>query len=383
MMMRMLANATFWMPEQGSTYAHETDWLFYFIYWTSVIFTALIFFTMVIFAYRYRHREGRPAPAQGAGHSTTLEITWTIIPTIIVLVIFYYGFTGYIRMQDAPPKAMEILVTGRSWAWSYTYDNGLVTDQLHVPAGVPVRLVMTSDDVIHSFFVPAFRMKKDVVPGRYNKLWFEVPKSEQWFGEGKTSHEFDVYCAEYCGKNHSEMLSKVIVHDSPTTFKSWMEEANDPTRNYAGPKQWGEVLYKSRGCNQCHTVDGSTLAGGGPSWKNLFGEQTTFTDGTTAVADEEYIRDSILYPAKHIVQGYTNIMPSFLGSLNERDVNSLVAYMKSISEKHDSENISWKDIGIEASSSEQPTQDPAGAAGEQPVVPTGEAPIVPGEGATE
>jgi cytochrome c oxidase subunit 2 len=192
-----------------------------------------------------------------------------------------------------------------------------------------------------------------------------------------------VYCAEYCGKNHSEMLSKVIVHDSPTTFKSWMEEANDPTRNYAGPKQWGEVLYKSRGCNQCHTVDGSTLAGGGPSWKNLFGEQTTFTDGTTAVADEEYIRDSILYPAKHIVQGYTNIMPSFLGSLNERDVNSLVAYMKSISEKHDSENISWKDIGIEASSSEQPTQDPAGAAGEQPVVPTGEAPIVPGEGATE
>ncbi|KXK31692.1 MAG: Cytochrome c oxidase subunit 2 precursor [Candidatus Hinthialibacteria bacterium OLB16] len=191
------ADETFWLPAQRSTYAGEVDALFYFILWLSVFFFSLIVGLMVYFVWKYRAREGhtsQPSPI----HNTTLEVVWTIIPVLIVIVIFYMGFTGFMNIANPPQNAYEINVTGMKWKWLFTYPNGYVDEKLHVPVNRPIRLVMTSEDVIHSLYIPAFRMKMDVVPGRYHKIWFNANK------EG----EYDVYCAEYCGTSHSDMITK-------------------------------------------------------------------------------------------------------------------------------------------------------------------------------
>lgn len=316
---------TFWMPQQSSTVAGDVDWVYYLVYWVNVIFFLLVISMMVWFVIRYRHRKGQPKHEATAGHSTALELTWTIVPTIIVIVIFYYGFRGYLALAVEPPNAYEITATGKMWNWSFTYPNGYVSPELHVPADTPVRLVLTSDDVLHSLFIPDFRVKKDVVPGRFNRLWFQASKMDK---TSTTPEEHDLYCTEYCGTNHSAMITKAVVHD-PTEFRAWLEGAS----NWEGkmsPIQAGAELYKSRGCAQCHSVDGMVVTG--PTWKDLYGSDVKLTNGQTVVADEAYIRESILYPNAKIHQGFQPVMPSYLGSMKERDINALIAYMKSISE---------------------------------------------------
>jgi cytochrome c oxidase subunit 2 len=312
-----IRDKTFWLPKQCSTVSDSVDELFYLIFWITTVFTVGIVMAMIWFAIKYRARKGAEHTGESAGHSTALELTWTIIPTIIVLVIFFRGFRTFLDMAVEPPNAYEVQVSARKWAWSFTYPNGFVSDELHVPKGTPVRLIQSSEDVIHSLFVPQFRIKRDVVPGRYNRQWFNATQSGT----------FDIYCAEYCGKGHSRMLTKVIVHETQADFQAWLEKGDMDVP----PVELGKLLYEKRGCVQCHSLDGSAKSGGGPSWKDLYGTNRTLADGRTRLADENYISDSILDPAKDIAVGGTGTMPSFRGQLKPHQINALIAFMKTLS----------------------------------------------------
>ena len=337
----MLANAngSFWMPEQGSSVAGGVDWLFSFVLWLSAFFFALVTTLLVVFVLRYRHRPGVARSTVG-GHNTALELTWTIIPTILVGIIFYYGFRGYMEMAVEPPNAYEITASGTMWTWSFIYPNGHVDSELHVPAGVPVRMVLTSGDVIHSLYIPAFRLKKDAVPGRYNRMWFQAIKKDPIQPD-----EYDVYCAEYCGTNHSAMRTKAFVHEM-ADFRAWLERAGSA----GSPLERGAKMFQTRGCAQCHTIDGSRLTG--PSWKDLFGSNVPVLGGSTVVADENYIRESILDPNVKIRSGYDAVMSSYRGSMKDRDIDAIIAYMKSIS-------VHWKGDLPTTTSTTQPADVPA------------------------
>lgn len=309
------ADETFWLPAQRSTYAHEVDNLFYFILWLSVFFFSLIMGLMVYFVWKYRAREGhtsQPSPI----HNTTLEVVWTAIPVILVIIIFYMGFTGFMNIANPPQNAYEINVTGMKWKWLFTYPNGYVDEKLHVPVNRPIRLVMTSEDVIHSLYIPAFRMKMDVVPGRYHKIWFNATK------EG----EYDIYCAEYCGTNHSDMITKTVVH-APGEFEKWLEQASNFLATLP-PHEAGEKLYKQRGCSGCHSVDGK--ANTGPTFQNLFGHPVQLKDGSTVEADENYIRESILNPQAKVVGGYQPVMPTYKGKIKDEEILAIIEYLKTL-----------------------------------------------------
>jgi cytochrome c oxidase subunit 2 len=316
----MLAQSgkSFWMPENASSYGGDVDWLFYFIYGICVVMLALITVLMVVFVWRYRHRPGHEA-ARGS-HNTALELTWTILPTIVVAAIFYFGFMGYLNMNTPPRNLYEINVTAYKWGWGFQYPNGHVDQNLHVPLDRPVGLVLTSQDVIHSLYIPAFRIKKDCVPGRYNKMWFRARK------EG----EFHLLCAEYCGTKHSEMYAKVVVHDA-SRFEAWLAEA----ANWAAklpPAEAGKKLYTVRGCAQCHSVDGT--GGIGPSFKNIYGETQKLRDGSSIMVDEDYIRNSLMTPGMHVVAGFENVMPTYKGRLKDVEITALIEYVKSLSEHY-------------------------------------------------
>ena len=313
-----------WMPEAASEHAEDVDFLFWFVMWITVFFTVLLTALMVWFAIYYRHREGDPDPEGAPTHSTTLEITWTVIPTCIVLVMFVMGFKGFLDTTVAPQNAYEIRVVGSMWNWSFTYPNGAITSDLHLPKDRPVRFILQSQDVIHSLYIPAFRLKKDVVPGRFNEFWVTPSK------EGI----YEVYCAEYCGTNHSQMQALAFVYPQDRYDEMLAKISNIYVDFATGaevpPAEVGQKLWLNRGCSGCHSVDGSTL--NAPTWQGLWGSQRPFLDGSSAVADESYIRESILYPQRHIVQGWGNAMPSYLGQLSDRDIDSIIAYLQTLSD---------------------------------------------------
>lgn len=327
----------FYLPPEASTQASNIDLLIQIIMGISVLFTLIILGMMLTFAVKYRKRAGHKA-AESAGHSTALELTWTIIPTVLVVIIFFFGFRGFLNLIVPPPNTYEIQAKGKMWAWEFTYPNGFVSPELHVPAGVPVRVILTSDDVIHALYVPAFRVQKMNTPGRYNRLWFEAKFVNGDASNGPTadnkpyteSHE--VFCNMYCGTNHSEMRTTCVVHRKED-FDGWLAEASDIGKQLAEgkvtPVEHGKAVYLTRGCSQCHSLNGT--AGTGPTWQNLYGNQRTFSDGTSAVADENYIRESIMTPDAKIVQGFNPVMPSFRGSLKDADIDSVIAFMKTIS----------------------------------------------------
>jgi cytochrome c oxidase subunit 2 len=312
------SGGTFWMPPQRSTFASEVDTLFYFIYWICVFFFMLILALAVGFLLKYRRRGEEIVVQKSAHHSTFLELIWSGIPLLLVLAIFVMGFRGYINMATPPAGAYEVQVTGQKWNWSFTYPNGYIDSELHVPSGEPVTLVMTSQDVIHSFFVPELRVKQDVVPGRYSRVWFETTEP----------FEGTVFCAEYCGTSHSEMQARFVAHD-PAEFDRWMERA---ARWWEGmsPADIGATVYQKRGCQQCHSVDG--MGGIGPTLQGVFGSRRTFADGSTGTVDENYIRQSMLEPRAKVVQGFDPVMPTFQGRLKEEEIAGIIAYMKSLSQ---------------------------------------------------
>lgn len=311
------SSGSFWMPPQASTVAGSVDGLFNFILWITIFFFILNTGLVIFFVYKYRHRPGREDAERAPAHSTPLELTWTVVPTVVVLIIFFFGFRGFLQMTVMPPDAYEVTVNAKMWNWSFTYPNGFTSPELHVPYNVPVRLILTAEDVIHSFYVPQFRVKRDAVPTRFNRMWFQATEKGT----------FDVYCAEYCGEQHSQMRAKVVVEDIEV-FKQWLENESNWERRMT-PVEGGKMLIRNNGCLQCHSEDGTMKTG--PSFKDLFGKQESLTDGSTVPADESYIRQSIYEPNAQIVAGFRPQMPSYRGQLQERDVNAIIAYLKTIS----------------------------------------------------
>ncbi len=311
----MDTSGTFWMPPSHSTIAGDIDALFYFIYYVSAIILLGVTVAMVLFAVKYKRRKQEMAPHMG--HNNALEITWTIIPTILVYVVFVWGFKGFINMNVVPKDAYEIKVTGQKWFWSFDYPTGATTvNELVVPVGKPIKLLMSSKDVIHCLFVPDFRTKRDLLPNRYSIQWFEAT----------STGDFLIECAEYCGTKHSEMNGKVRVM-TEVDFNKWLETNSNAGEGMA-PEEYGAKLYTTKACITCHSTDGT--AGTGPTWKGIYGTQEKLADGSSVLVDENYIRESILQPQAKVVAGFQPVMPTFQGILKDRDIDAVIAYMKSL-----------------------------------------------------
>lgn len=324
--LRVQEGSTFWLPPQGATIANEVDWNFNFIYSISVFFFLLVTAITIYFIVKYRRREERMDAEEAPSHHTTLEVTWTVIPLIIVLFIFYFGFRTFLNKTIPPDDAYEINVTGQKWNWLFTYKNPYyVSGDLHVPANRPIQLVMTSEDVIHSMYIPAFRVKMDVVPGRYSKLWFEA----------ETPGEYPLFCAEYCGTSHSDMIATVVVHE-PGEFETWLEDAANyiariADDDYQALAEAGRDLYQRRGCVQCHSTDGTRK--NGPSFQGVWGKEEPMADGSTVTVDENYVRESILEPQAKIRAGYDPVMPTYQGKLSDKEITALIEFIKTLKEE--------------------------------------------------
>jgi cytochrome c oxidase subunit 2 len=299
-------------PEQASSIARSVDELYFFLTAVTLFFTALIFSIIFYFMIKYRRRspDERPKAIEG---SFPLEVLWTAIPTLIVAVIFVWSSTLYFRNAEPPKGAMEVFVTGKQWMWKVEHPEGQrEINELHVPLGRPVKLTMTSEDVIHDFFVPAFRVKKDVLPGRFTTLWFEATKVGT----------FHLFCAQYCGAFHAGMIGSIVVQE-PDEYERWLA-GGAPGESM---EQAGEKVYQASGCPTCHLSDGTGL---GPSLLGVFGHPVKLTTGETVAADDAYMRESILLPKAKIVLGYSPIMPSFQGQLTEEQLNNVIAYLRAL-----------------------------------------------------
>ena len=313
----LVEKGSLYLPGSYSTVSQNVDNLFYFTFLISIFIATLMFIVTVYFLFKYKKTKDNPKAKIQLTHNNVLEVTWTVIPLIIVMIIFYWGFIDYLKLVVSPDDALEIRVTGKKWYWEFYYpDSGAEsTEDLYVPVGQPVKLVMSSVDVLHSFFIPNFRVKKDVQPNRYSNVWFEATK------EGR----FQIFCTEYCGDGHSSMLANLHVL-SKSEYKDKMEELS--MGDDLPLDLLGEKLYKKQGCFSCHSIDGSDLVG--PTWLGLYGAERQFEDGTTVIADDNYLRESIVYPAKKIVSGYPNVMNSYAGLLDDRELNALIEYIKTL-----------------------------------------------------
>jgi len=330
---------TFWFPPAGSTLAPQTDWVFHYIYWISVFFTALIVGVMIFFMLRYRHRKNWDGE-ESANHGLVLEITWSVIPFLLTVVMWWKGVETYIYSDVMPQNAMQIQVKGRQWNWSFVYPNGMTYDELHVPVDKPVVFVLSSADVIHSFWVPAWRVKKDVVPGRFNKTWVEAT----------LPGTYSLLCTEYCGKDHSAMMATVVVHDSGEniaaalktgeifdgqreTFDDWYAKTTkEVMAQYEGmtPLEIGQAAYTKKGCNACHTADGSPSTA--PSWKGIWGKMEVLEDGSSVLVDENYVQESIYSPGAKLVKGYPPLMTSYTGVVDAQELDGIIAYLKDLAQ---------------------------------------------------
>jgi len=299
-------------PEQASTMAARVDALFYFLVAVTVFFAALIFFMIVVFAVKYRRRseDERPRPIEG---NFWLEILWSAIPLGLTMVMFVWGAIIYFDIYNPPNDALEISIVGRQWMWKAQHAEGQrEINELHVPVGQAVKLTMTSEDVIHDVFLPAFRVKQDVLPGRYTTLWFQATKAG----------EYPLFCSQYCGTQHSGMVGRVVVLE-PAEFEKWLSGGATGLSMI----DQGASLFKRFGCETCHGAGGTSQ---GPSLAGLFGKTVKLQGGTTVSADENYIRESILDPRAKIVAGYQPIMPTFKGLVSEEGLLQLIAYIKSL-----------------------------------------------------
>lgn len=302
------------LPDRASTVAGQVDYLYFYLILISVFFTVGIVAVIFIFAIKFRAKEKFAAP-RGLHGSLVLETTWSIIPFLISMSIFTGGAIVFYNQYTIPEDAMDVYVVGKQWMWKMQHPSGQrEINELHVPVGRKVKLTMTTEDVLHSFYVPAFRVKVDVVPGRYTYYWFEATETG----------EFHLFCAEYCGLNHSGMIGKIIVMEQ-RDYDNWL------SGNVSGqtPVEAGKDLFTNKlGCASCH-------AGGadqrGAKLEGIFNKEVKLVGGSTVIADEAYIRDSILNPGARVVEGYQPIMPTFKGQVTEEQLVSLVAYIKSLS----------------------------------------------------
>jgi cytochrome c oxidase subunit 2 len=299
-------------PERASSVAGEVDALFLFILGITALFAAGVWIALLFFAIRYRRRSDADRPAEIHG-SLALELTWTLIPLAIMAVMFVWGAKVYFHMNRPPDDAMTVSVVGKRWMWKLQHPTGQrEINELHVPRGRAVKLVITSEDTIHSFFVPAFRIKKDAVPGRYNTAWFRATKDGT----------YHLFCAEYCGTEHSKMIGRVVVME-PEAYETWLAGGPPPE----SPVAAGEKLFTELNCITCHRPDS---AGRGPVLAGIFDRPVKLADGTSAVADEAYVRESIVNPAAKVTAGYQPVMPTFQGQVSEEQLIALIAYIRSL-----------------------------------------------------
>jgi len=297
-----------------SNFVEGVDHAFIVILSISVFFLVGITGVMIWFVIKFSRK--RNPKSRDVKEDMRLEVLWTVIPTILVLVMFYYGWAGYKNMRNFPEDAMHVKATGRMWSWSFEYANGKASPTLKVPINEAVVLDLFSPDVVHSLYIPAFRLKEDVVPGVNNKMWFEA------YTEG----DYDILCAEYCGEGHSAMLSKVEVL-SKEDFDIWYNK----DQSNSDPVKAGEQIIQINGCTACHSLDGSRLIG--PSFKGLYGQKRDILTGgvkSSILADDAYLQKSIYDPAADIVDTYPQVMISYKESINEDQVKQVIAYLKSI-----------------------------------------------------
>ena len=305
-------------PERASALAWQVDGLYFLLIAVSAFFTLLIFAVIFYFAVKYR-RSVHPHPVQIEG-SLPLELAWTLIPLGICMIFFAWGSLIYFQEARPPRGAMEVYVVGKQWMWKFEHETGQrEINQLHVPIGRDVKLVMSSQDVIHDFFVPAFRVKADVLPGRFTELWFHPTKAGT----------YHLFCSQYCGTDHSAMIGQVIVME-PVAFQAWLNAGENMGTLAAN----GQQLFQQLGCATCHRSD---TQGRGPNLAGLFGKPVMLDDGRTVIADENYVRESILNPGAKIVSGFKPIMPSFQGQVSEESLGALVAYIKSLAQPQPNE----------------------------------------------
>jgi cytochrome c oxidase subunit II len=306
------------MPPPASTTAANVDGLYGFIFWLTMVLFVVVIGPAAYFIYKYRLKKGEEAkPTPRITHHLGLELTWSVIPTILLLIIAVWAFWDFMVLGVAPADAEEIYVTGYKWGWRMEHKDGTKElNELHIPEGKNVKLIMTSEDVIHSFFVPDFRVKSDLPPGRYTSIWFRPT--------GTGTHQ--VFCTEYCGDGHSAMLAKIFVM-SKTDYEKWRTEGTPPPEG-TSMEEYGKQLYASKACNTCHSVTGEKLTG--PSFKGIYGAPQPLADGSSVPVDENYIKESILNPQAKIAQGYAPVMPSYQGVLKETEIQALIAYIKSL-----------------------------------------------------
>jgi cytochrome c oxidase subunit 2 len=305
----MLTELPFW-PQEASTVAGNVDVLTIFLILVTSFFSLLIFLLIFYFSIHYRRRPGRVAIPVKA--SLSLEALWTVVPLGLTAVMFTWGSGLYMHNQQDPPDAMNIYVVGKQWMWTVEHLEGRrEIGELHVPAGRPVKLILASQDVIHDFFIPAFRVKQDVVPGRYTTLWFEATRVGT----------YRFVCAQYCGTRHSGMIGNVVVME-PQDYQTWLASgADDP------PAIAGERLFRTFSCAGCHELQPTQK---GPPLIGVYGKSVRMETGETVAFDDAYIRESILYPNEKVVEGYRPIMPTFRNQLNEDEIIQLIAYIRSL-----------------------------------------------------
>ncbi len=298
-------------PGNASTFAGPWNWLFLVLIGLSLLFAVPIFLLLLYFSARY-HRGSRADRRMPQFSEVKIELVWIAVPVVLALIVFAWAARLYVNMYQPPAGAMEINVIGKQWFWEFQHLEGQrELAELHVPVGRPIRLTLTSEDVIHSLYVPAFRIKQDAVPGRYTTIWFQATETG----------EFRLTCTEYCGLDHALMGGKVYVM-SQANYEQWLSGTGA-----TGLASTGEGLFRQYGCSGCHRMDGS---GTGPSLVGLYGRQVPLADGSFATADDRYIHDSILLPNLQITAGYQPVMPSFRGQLSEGEIFSIVAYIKSL-----------------------------------------------------
>lgn len=304
-------------PPRASTGAGQVDALYIFLVVVSGVMIVLIFLSVLVFAIKYRRKNANETPKAIHG-SVALEITWSVLPFLVMMVMFAWGTKLYFDNYTPPDGTLDVYVTGKQWMWKVQYPSGQrEIDELHVPVGRPVKVILASEDVIHSFYIPSFRVKHDVVPGSYQTFWFQPTLPGR----------YHIFCAEYCGTNHSRMIGWVTVMQ-PAEYERWLAA----TSTGDSMVDLGEKLFGQYGCSTCHAMQAG--AGRSPTLVDLYGHPVQLADGSTVVADEAYIRESILFPNRKIVKGYApNVMPVFQGQLDEEQLLQMIVYIKSLSEQ--------------------------------------------------
>ena len=302
-------------PPNASSVATEMDLLYLFIAAVSAFFVVLVAALVFVFAVKYRRRHPDEVGADIHG-SLALELTWTVIPFILAMVMFVWGADLFFRLSRPPADAMEVFVVGKQWMWKVQHPEGKrEINELHVPVGRPVRITLGSEDVIHDYSIPAMRVKMDAVPGKLTTLWFEPT----------VAGTYHLFCAEYCGTKHSGMIGQVIAM-APQEYEAWLSDAGTGAGGASAAAN-GEKLFSEYACVTCHKGDGS---GRGPILNGVFGSQVKLADGWTVTADENYIRESVMTPTAKVVAGFQPIMPPFQGTISEENLIQIIAYIKTL-----------------------------------------------------